>query len=53
MLKATTKNELSSALNKEYGNAHGNLIYNHIKSIFTKMNDTKNVDEDSKLNGNQ
>ena len=53
VLKASTKNELSSAFIKEYGNAHGNLIYNHIKSIFTKMNDTKNVDEDSKLNGNQ
>lgn len=34
VLKATTRNELSTALVKEYGNAHGILIYNHLKSIF-------------------
>lgn len=40
VLKATTKNELSTALVKEYGNAHGSMIYNHLKSIFTKPNDS-------------
>ena len=41
VLKATTRNELSTALVKEYGNAHGILIYNHLKSIFKKSIDIK------------
>lgn len=53
VLRATTKSELSSALTKEYGSAQGNLIYNHIKSIFTKSCDLKTVDKDSKLNVEQ
>lgn len=48
VLKATTKNELTLALVKEYGNAHGSLIYNHLKLIFTKSNDIKDVVEITK-----
>ena len=33
-LKAKTKNELSSALVKEYGPEHGLLVYNHLKTLF-------------------
>lgn len=48
VLKATTKNELTSALVKEYGIAHGSLIYNHLKSIFAKSNEIKEVLEKTK-----
>jgi hypothetical protein len=41
VLKAKTRNELNTALVKEYGNAHGGLIYNHLKSIFNRSNDIK------------
>ncbi len=34
MLRAKTKQELHTALVKEYGNAQGSLIYNHLKQIF-------------------
>lgn len=33
-LKAKTKNELNSALVKEYGPEHGLLVYNHLKTLF-------------------
>lgn len=41
ILKATTKQQLTAALVKEYGHAHGTVIYNHLKTIFTKANDPK------------
>jgi len=34
VLKQNTKQELHTALVKEYGNAQGVLIYNHLKQIF-------------------
>lgn len=42
MLRAKTKQELHSALVKEYGNAHGVLIYNHLKQIFTGQDTSEN-----------
>lgn len=50
LLKATTKNELSTALVKEYGNAHGSLIYNHLKLIFTKSNEIKDNVQSDQIN---
>ena len=41
LLKANTKQELCNSLTKEYGNAQGSLIYNHIKLIFAAQNDIK------------
>ncbi|MBQ8590668.1 MAG: hypothetical protein IJ486_09500 [Firmicutes bacterium] len=45
-LKAKTKNELSSALVKEYGPEHGLLVYNHLKSLFGDAE--KEVTEEAK-----
>jgi hypothetical protein len=50
VLKATTKNELSRALVKEYGIAHGSLIYNHLKSVFAKSNDIKDCVQSNQIN---
>lgn len=49
VLKAETKTELNVALVKEYGNAHGSLIYNHLKSIFTKSNNSKDAVENEPI----
>lgn len=44
MLRAKTKQELHTALVKEYGNAQGGLIYNHLKQIFKQtMEENKAV----------
>ena len=34
LLKAKTKNELKAALTKEYGQEHGELIFDHLKNLF-------------------
>jgi len=45
MLKAKTKQELHTALVKEYGKSQGSLIYNHIKQIFNPtMGEQKTVE---------
>ena len=50
-LKAKTKNELSSALVKEYGPEHGLLVYNHLKTLFGDVAEEApvEVETDAKL----
>ncbi len=45
MLRAKTKHELYTALGKEYGNAHGALIYNNLKQIFKSNADEPKIME--------
>ncbi len=47
MLRAKTKQELHTALIKEYGNAQGGLIYNHLKQIFMGQ-DTSEINTSAK-----
>lgn len=47
LLRAKTKNELHTAFIKEYGNAQGVLIYNHLKQIFIGQ-DTSEINASGK-----
>lgn len=39
VIRATTKKELNNSLVKEYGMVHGSLLYNHLKTLFSKTDE--------------
>ena len=39
VMRATTKKELNNSLVKEYGMVHGSLLYNHLKTLFSKTDE--------------